>query len=214
MADGQEKVIVARSLLKHSQVRIENVNGKASFVLPDSIAKMVEEVYSFSLDQLRVGGDLPLHDLAIHMDQQASLEASASMASEQARVLKEIETMKFEVWYEQTSTKVRNWWFKAYKKWPTDKQVTGRLLERYGEEYTVRKQKLIELEASYRILNNVIRSAVIVKGDMLRSMRPLLQGQNGEGSYVAKIDVKVASKIRKELTTVSFKSPSNKKEKR
>jgi len=189
--------------LKHSSIKIKKVNGKMTFILPEALAKMITEVYSFSLDQLRVGGDIPLHDLAVHMDEHATLEATAGMAAEEARLLKEIESLAFDSWYETKSNGIREWWYKKYGKWPTDKQTIGRMIVEHGELYRKKKKHLIELESSYRILHNVIKSAVIVKGDMLRSMRPILQGN---GQTINGIDVQVAKAIRADLGVISFKT--------
>ena len=202
-----KKQVVARSLLKNSSVKIKKVDGKMTFILPEALAKMITEVYSFSLDQLRVGGDIPLHDLAVHMDEQATLEASASMAAEEARHLKEIEQLSFDSWYETKCNSIREAWFKKYNKWPTDKLTTGQIISKHGKEHAKRKRALIDLEASYRILQNVIKSAVIVKGDMLRSMRPILQGN---GQSISGIEVKVAKKIRRDLGAIKVK-PKNKR---
>jgi hypothetical protein len=206
--ENNEKQKIARSLLKHSSIKIKKVNGRMTFVLPEALAKKITEVYNFSLEQLRVGGDIPLHDLAVHMDEHATLEASAGMAAEEARLLKEIEQLSFDCWYETKSNEVREWWNKKYGKWPTDKQTIGRMMVVNGEQYNEKKKSLIELESSYRILHNVIKSAVIVKGDMLRSMRPILQGN---GQIISGIDVQVAKAIRKELGVISFKTKQKEK---
>ena len=194
--------------MKSSSIKIKKINGKMTFVLPEDLAKMITEVYSFSLEQLRVGGDIPLHDLAVHMDEHATLEASASMAAEEARHLKEIEQLTYDSWYETKCNIIREWWHDKYGKWPTDKQTIGRMMTMHGKEHSKRKKALIDLEASYRILHNVIKSAVIVKGDKLRSMRPILQGN---GQTISGIEVRVAKKIRKELGAITVKP---KKEKR
>jgi len=207
----ENRAVVAHSLLKHSGIRIERVGGKSVFVIPEGLAQLLKQEYNFSFEQLRVGGDLPLHDLALHMDEHASLEAQASMATEQARQLKEQEKIEYDAWYNAKANRVRTWWYEAYNKWPTEGAIAGRIHAKYGKELKQKQKHLADLESSYRILNNVIRSAITVKGDMLRSMRPLLQS---DGSIFPGIDAKIAKKVRAKLiVTKGEKSGKERKEK-
>lgn len=217
--NSSEKQVIARSLLKNSHIRIEVRNGKSVFVIPDGLANLLQQQYNFNFDQLKVGGDLSLHELALHMDEQASIEAWASSAAELARILLEHVKQDYERWYESKCHKVREYWHKTYKKFPTGPEMSGYMYNKYGVEMNEQKRQIIDLEGNYRILNNVIKNAIAVKGDMLRSMRPLLQP---DGVSVNGIDVKVADQTRMRLIVngdqdgkekgVNERSPSEHKE--
>jgi hypothetical protein len=207
MTKERNKTVVARSLLKHSCIRIEKKGGKSVFVFPKQLAETLGSEYKFSLKQLCVGGEISLHDLAIHMDHQASFQAEVSIVAEQARLLKELAELDFERWHESLCHKIRMFWHEENNKWPSQAEVKGKILAKYGKEYQRRKEDLASLEATYRILQNVIHSAVIVKGDMLRSLRPLIQS---DGSVITGgIDVKVAQPIRKSVSLIVEKEKSD-----
>lgn len=210
-ANKEKRLIVAKKLLKQNSVTIRKRNGKTEFVIPAHIAEMLQKGYSFSFDQLRVGGEIPLHELALHMDEQSSLEARASIVSEQARLAKELYEIQYDEWYEKLAHKARVWLKDNVNngKWPTEGQVKGRMYTKYGKEITEKRNELASLESGYRMLNNVIRSAIIVKGDMLRSMRPLLQG---DGTFVSSIDVSVAKKTRRKLIVEKDENGEERKE--
>ena len=203
----EDKVIIARTHLKRC-IRIERRGGKSVFIIPEQLAETLLKNYKFSFEQLCVGGEIDLQDLAVHMDGQGQLEAEAGIVSEQARLIRDTMTIEYEAWYEMQCAKIRKWFYGKYDKWPTEAYVKGKLASgKCGKENVKRRIALADLEADYRILNNVIRSAIIVKGDMLRSMRPLLQS---DGNSVGSINVKVAHKVRTKL--IVQKESSNGKE--
>jgi hypothetical protein len=203
-AENKDKVVKSRKLLKRNCIRVERKGGKSVFVIPEQLAKTLLQNYKFSFDQLSVGGEIDLQDLALHMDGQGQLESEAGLVAEQARFLKEVAAIEYEAWYEKQRNKIRSWWYDKYGKWPTVAEVQGRLASGGDAKEWIQRQKdIASLEANYRILNNVIRSAIIVKGDMLRSMRPLLQS---DGNVVRSISVRVAKKVRTKLIVQKDKS--------
>jgi hypothetical protein len=196
-AANKDKVKVARTLLKRNCIRIERKGGKCEFVIPDRLAETLTREYKFSYNQLEVGGEIDLQELALHMDGQGKLEADVGMLAEHARLLKEIFSLSNEHWHEKQTHKIRTHFYEVHNKYPTEAYVKGKLASgSKGKEWYQRQKDLAVLEANYRILNNVIRSAIIVKGDMLRSMRPLLQS---DGNAVNGISVKVAKKVKTKL---------------
>jgi hypothetical protein len=55
-----------------------------------------------------------------------------------------------------------------------------------------RKKRLADLEFQYRLLNNVFRSATLTKGQLLPTLRNILQGSNAAGiSFTVKKPAKV-----------------------
>ena len=209
-AENSDKVVKSRTLLKRNCIRIERKGGKSVFVIPEQLAKTLLQNYRFSFDQLCVGGEIDLQDLAVHMDGQGQLEAEAGIVSEHARLLRDVSIIEYEAWYEKQCAKIRIWWRDEYGKAPSQAEVRGQLAKGSNcKEWVQRQKDIASLEANYRILNNVIRSAIIVKGDMLRSMRPLLQS---DGSSVGNISVKVARKVRTKLI-VHKEDGNGKKEK-
>jgi len=194
---NDDKVKVSRTLLKRSSIRIEKKGGKRVFVIPERLAETLMRNYNFTFEQLQVGGDIDLQELALHMDGQGQLEAEAGMVSEHARLLKELAVLYCESWYEKECQKIREYFYDKHGKYPTEAYVKGKLASgKKGKTWRLKQTEMKTLESNYRILNNVIRSAIVVKGDMLRSMRPLLQN---DGNTVSGISVRVAKKVKTKL---------------
>ena len=71
MANGEKANRGAKpaSLLKSSGVKAKfDEVGNLTFIVPKHIEEKIRAEYNFSVEQLSVGGDIPLGDLAVHVD--------------------------------------------------------------------------------------------------------------------------------------------------
>jgi hypothetical protein len=196
VSKGKNKEVIPRSLLKKNGVRVKTKGSKYVFNIPADLAKKLAEQYAFSFDQLKVGGDIPLAELAIHIDEQSSLEANVGQACELAKHQLELLRLDYEQWYEQMAWKARAWYKKKNSKDFTESALRSYLYSKYGVEITRRKQEILEFETSYRLLNNVIRQAITVKGTLLPTLRNIVQGR---GDGVGSISVTINKDTRKKL---------------
>jgi hypothetical protein len=192
-----DRQIVSRSLLKHSNVKVGRERDTYVFVIPADTAERIKQEYSFSFDQLKVGGEISLPELAVHIDEQAASEARWGTVCEIARHKLEVEKLVFEEWYENLLYKCRVHLENIRKGTVTEGTIKGYAYHKHGAEIAQRRQKQLDLELQYRMLNNVIRAALAVKGQLLPTLRNIVQGK-GEA---AAIDVKVAQKVRVKLIT-------------
>jgi hypothetical protein len=198
VSKDKNKEVIPRALLKQKGVRVKTKGGKYVFNIPADLATKLIEEYAFSFDQLKVGGDIPLAELAIHIDEQASLEANVGQACELMKHQLELLRLKYEEWYESKSWKARVWNKKNSKHAFTEGALKSYLYAKYGKQITEKKRELQELETSYRLINNVIRQAIIVKGTLLPTLRNIVQGR---GDGVGSITVKVNKDTREKLKT-------------
>ena len=177
-SEKEERAMIARVLLKSSCIRMRKVKGKLTLTIPKAVGEMITDTLKLTIDDFQVGDgeQISLHDLAFAMDRQAAHEAAIGMFCEHLRAVKEEEEFRFETWLEAKKHTVRANWYETYNKWPTESAIMGSLVKQYGKDYKQRKQSLLSISMNYRIMHNAIRSAMVVKGDMMRSMRPLLQG--------------------------------------
>lgn len=174
------KGIIAKALLKHEGVDIKFKEGSYVFVIPAKIADDIKKSYGFSFDMLSVGGELPLSELATHVDEQAALEARVSLCCEVAHYALQAAQNEFEMWYNSLYYKCRKFLNNEHKG-VTEKYVEGYIITKYGDKYRARKKALTDLEMQYRLLNNVFRSAVITKGELLPTLRNIIQGSGNKG---------------------------------
>jgi len=193
MADRvTDKAVIARSLLKSEGVKYVNNNGNYTFVIPAGVADSIEKAYGFSFDQLSVGGEIPLAELAVHVDEQAGLEARISLVCELAHHTLQLEKNAFELWYDRLYYKCKKSLLRDNSKSVTESYVSGYISTKYGSELEERKKKIADLEFQYRLLNNVFRSAAITKGELLPTLRNIVQGQGAAGiQFITKKKVKI-----------------------
>lgn len=187
------KVVKAFNLLKHENIKVRKRKGKYVFILPSGKIDALTKTYNFSFEQLEIGGDIPLAELAKHIDQQASLEANIGLVAEIVRYKLENERIHYDDWYEkiyyQCRLKIEEETLK-----PTEKQISSYICnhKKYGKKNIDWKLKLSEMEAEYRIINNVFRSALIAKGKLLPTLRNIVQ----DGIAPTGIEVRGKAKVK------------------
>lgn len=180
--NSSNSAVVSRSLIKKSGIKVKKEsNGRFKFDIPEKVQDDIKRHYNFNVDMLSVGGELSSADLAVHLDEQATIECHVSTLAEYSRYeLKEAQD-EYEVWYERMFYKVKQNLIKREVKNLTDKTVVSRLSARYGDEMLKRKRNINELEFKHRLLANVIRSSVVTKGMMLPSLKNIIHGSHGDG---------------------------------
>ena len=179
-AEDVKLVVKSRSLLKSQGIKVDGRSG-IHFKIPENIAKMIKDTFNFSVEQLSVGGNITLPDLAVHLDEQPSIEFHISGLCEYCRHMLRTAEDEHEIWYNKTYYKCRKYLQEQGEKAPSEKVVVGRLTFKYGKEYSKRKAELRHVEFEYRMLNHVIRSSVITKGMMLPTLWNIIQGKQGDG---------------------------------
>jgi len=189
----------ARFNLKNSniQTKLDGDTGSLIFVVPKTLEQKLKKEYNFSMDMLSVGGDIPLPELAIHCDEQASTEARMAFLAEFVRYQFKQAEEQFDVWYWSTFNKVKEHLKAKEEKNLTDKTVEGRIKTKYGKKYLKMRTNVNTLEMQFRILNNVIRASLITKGTMLPSIRLIIQGKDGQG--IGTIKQKTVKRVRNKL---------------
>lgn len=202
--ERSERNMIARENIKRHGVKAEiNSLGNLTFVIPGWLEEKLHKEYNFSVEMLNVGGNIALADLAVHLDEQPSLEAHAGMIAEWIRYQLKQKQDEFDLWYEKIFYKVKTHMVSSGEKSVTDKGVTCRIAAKYGEEMSKQKKEINELEFQYRMANNVIRSSLITKGTLLPTLRNIIQGKSQDGIG----EIESAEAIRFRL------KPKSKKEK-
>lgn len=172
----------ARFNLKANRVVAEiGENGSLVFVVPKSLEERLKKEYNFSVEMLSVGGDIPLADLAVHLDEQSSMEAHAGMIAEFLRYQLKQKQDEYELWYEKVFYKTKKLMQSAGDKNITDKGVSSKISALHGKEIARYRKKINGLELQYRLANNVIRASLITKGTLLPTLRNIVQGKEGQG---------------------------------
>lgn len=191
--------IIPRALLRREDIKLRKARGTFVFVIPADKAELIKKEYGFSFEQLKVGGDISLAELAVHVDEQASLEARVSLVTEVVRYKLSCVKQEHEHWKEQIIQKVKKRLLKKEKS-VTDVYVRGYIRNhiKHGKQWAEWEKKVLDLEFQYRIINNVFRQAVVVKGQLLPTLRNIVQGKH-EG--LGAIDVKVQKSVRVKLKT-------------
>lgn len=193
----------ARAKLKSVGIAVKRKNGNnITFIIPKGIEERLKKEYNFNFEMLTVGGDIPLSELAVHVDEQSSMEAYASMLAENARYQLELAREEYEQWFESLCFKCRSHLNEKFKS-VTEKLLTGYVYTKYSEKIKIKKKRLIELEYAYRMLDRVIRSAIVTKGVMLPTLRNIVQGRDGIGIG----DNKISQNTRKKLKIKKGVSP-------
>ena len=207
--DDTPLIVKSKTSLRSQGIKIDNREG-IKFKIPENIAKMIEKTFSFSVEQLSVGGNISLPDLAVHLDEQSSLEFHVSGLSEYCRHALRNAEDEYEIWYNKTYFKCREYLKNKGEKAPSEKVVVCRLISKYSKNYRKRKQELNRAELEYRLLNHVIRASVVTKGVMLPTLRNIIQGKQGDGISESFDGNK---KVRKKLK-VNDNGKKSKKEKK
>lgn len=190
--------MVARENIKKHGIKAE-IGGKTgiTFVIPAWLEDKLRKEYNFSSEMLNVGGNIALADLAVHLDEQPSLEAHAGMIAEWIRYQLQDRQDEYDLWYEKIFFKVKTHMVSSGEKNVTDKGVVSRISAKYGKEMIKRKKEINGLEYQYRMANNVIRSSLVTKGTLLPTLRNIIQGKSQDGIG----EIESADKIRFKLKT-------------
>ena len=141
-------------------------------------AKKLQEGYNFSLDQLSVGSDIPLAELAKHIDDQAALEARAGIYAETARHTLELRKQEYERWEVSLLQRVRKEVLASSPK-ASETLIKATFFNKYKKKISQFKVDIINLEYQYRLLK-VFLDAIKRKGDLLPTLRLITQG-SGNG---------------------------------
>ena len=196
MNSRELKSINSRKNLKTNGVKVKRDNAGLTFIIPKHVEENIRKHYNFNADMLNVGGDISLADLAIHMDEQASVEFHVNMMAEYVLYEYNLKQDEYEAWYNKLYYKTKEFLQKDNKT-VTEKMVAARIQVKHSDEIRDKKKELRDLEFKYRILSKVISSALTTKGIMLPSLRNIIQGNNSDGIAVMPKKGKVLrSKLR------------------
>ena len=160
-------------------IKVWKRKGEFTFEFRPEIIKEAKQL-GFVIDVLEVGGgNLPLPALADHLDKQAALEHYWSSAAEVARFEWEESKAKWYTWYMERY----NWAFNHLKDFegitkPTKQEVEAQVYVKYKKIWNKRQEKLRKAERNYRILSNACHASIITKGEMMRSLRNIIQGSD------------------------------------
>ena len=167
--------IIANVQLRSLGIRIANdPKGSLKFVVPKALEANLKRVYNFSIEELNVGVDQPLSELARHVDQQSAMEARTGIVAEFLRHYLNQLKLKYDVWYNNVFYKSRQ----LLGAKGSDKVVNAYVLKKYSKRYTKYNSAINEAEFAYRLVNSGIRAAWITKGRLLQTLRVIVQGSN------------------------------------
>jgi len=161
--------------------KLLNIKQKGSsviFYMPTEDAKKLQEGYDFSLDQLSVGSDIPLSELAKHIDDQAALEARAGIYAETARHTLELKKQEYERWEVSLLQKVRKRVLEQTPK-ASETLIKATFFNKYTKKISTFKKDIANHDYQYRLLK-VMLDAIKRKGELLPTLRLITQG-NGDG---------------------------------
>jgi hypothetical protein len=196
--------------LKHNNIQVQFDAGNLVFVIPKELEQKLQKEYNFSVDALSVGGDIPLPELAIHCDEQASMECHIGMLAEFTRMCLKNAQDEFEAWYWSEFNAVKSAILESQKT-VTDKTVESCIKK--TKRYLKKKMAINEIEMRYRLLNNVIRSAIITKGSLLGTLRSIIQGSGNVGIGSEKLNKKLVKEVRKKVNLTKGKKNAKKSKK-
>jgi len=190
MSSKSDKAIKTRAKLKSMGIKTWRRKGEFVFEFRPEILDEAKQL-GFVIDILEVGGgSLPLPALADHMDKQAALEHYWSTAAEIARFELEEAKGKWNVWYMERYL----WAFNHLKDLegipkPTKLEVESTIYDKYKKQYKKFQHHLRKLEKNHRILSNACHAAIITKGEMMRSLRNIIQGGDMDNIKVRRTKV-------------------------
>jgi len=171
------QVDTAISRLKSVGIALKSEGTNIVFVIPKHLEESLAKVYGFSTDELKVGADIPLAELARHMDEQAAMEERAGVVAETLRHVLNQAELDFEMWFNTIFWKCKN----RLDLKMSDKSVTSYVISKYGKTYRKYKERINRAEYTYRLMNNAIRAAWQTKGKLLPSLRNIVQGDKPIG---------------------------------
>jgi len=177
--DPVKKEIIAKSQLKSVGIEMEKTRTGIKFVYENKQIISDLDHLGFSLDILKVqGGEMPLPELAVHVDEQATLESYWSAIAEKSRYELMLEQDKFNWWYESKYSRCFNELQMNGVPKPIQKEVEARISFKYKEIMERKKKKLRDAEYRYRLLCNACHASLVTKGKMLQTLRNIIQGGN------------------------------------
>lgn len=166
---------LARKQLESMGVSLrEGKDGTITFVIPKTLEEKLRKVYKFSIKEMKIGGDIPLSELARHVDEQSAMEARAGTVAEFAKHQLNQAQLEYDLWYNTMFWKAKQ----TLDNKPSDKAIHSYIIYKYGKKWRKKQQVLNELGFSYRLINNAIRAAWITKGRLLQTLRLIVQGSN------------------------------------
>jgi hypothetical protein len=177
--DQVKKEVVAKSQLKSVGISLEKTKTGIKFIYENT--QIINDLghLGFSLDILKVqGGEMPLPDLAIHVDEQASLEAYWSGLAEKSRYELMLVQDSFNYWFESKYSRCFNELQMQGVPKPIQKEVEARISFKYKEILIKKKKKLRDVEYRYRLLCNACHASLVTKGKMMQTLRNIIQGGN------------------------------------
>lgn len=178
MKDLVDRRIITPVLLKSAGVIIKKRDYGIKFIFKRTQVLDDLKQIGFSLDILKVGGEISLPDLSVHVDNQAALEAYWGALAEKARYEFHAIEDKYNFWHESKYAKCFHELQDMGTPKPTQKEVEARISSKYHKQLSRRKEKLRKLESNYRILLNVCYASIVTKGRMIQSLRNIIQGGN------------------------------------
>ena len=166
--------------LKSMGIQIKQVGTTFKFVIPKTLERQMRKAYEFSIDELAVGGGIPLAELARHIDEQAGMEARTGSVAEFLRHEMNQTELEYDEWYAGVFWKVKE----MLETKASDKAVHHYILKRYGKKYREMQTMKNEAQFAYRLMNNAIHAAWLTKGRLLQTLRLIIQGGGGFGIEV------------------------------
>jgi hypothetical protein len=179
--DQVKKEVVAKSQLKSVGISLEKTKTGIKFVYENT--QIINDLghLGFSMDILKVqGGEMPLPELAVHVDEQASLEAYWSGLAEKSRYELMLIQDSFNYWYEAKYSRCFNQLQMHGVPKPIQKEVEARISFKYKDILIKKKKKLRDAEYRYRLLCNACHASLVTKGKMLQTLRNIIQGGNAK----------------------------------
>lgn len=204
--DQVKKEIVAKSQLKSVGIEMEKTRTGIKFVYENKQIIADLEHLGFSLDMLKVqGGEMPLPELAVHVDEQASLEAYWSAIAEKSRYELMLEQDKFNWWFESKYSKCFNELQMNGVPKPIQKEVEARISFKYKDILNKKRKRLRDAEYKYRILCNACHASLVTKGKMLQTLRNIIQGGNAKMPITDTPSIEIETKTAKELDVTNLR---------
>jgi hypothetical protein len=204
--DQVKKEIVAKSQMKSVGIEMEKTRTGIKFVYENKQIIADLEHLGFSLDILKVqGGEMPLPELAVHVDEQASLESYWSAIAEKSRYELMLEQDKFNWWFESKYSKCFNELQMNGVPKPIQKEVEARISFKYKDILNKKRKRLRDAEYKYRILCNACHASLVTKGKMLQTLRNIIQGGNSKMPITDVPTIETETKTIKELDITSLR---------
>lgn len=184
--------VLAPTLLNSVGITVAKTDTGIKFVYKNKQIISDLDQLGFSIEVLTLrGGETPLPVLAVHVEEQASLEAYWSAQAEQARYKYSVAEDSFNFWYESKYAKHFTQLQDRGVAKPIQKEVEGRIARLCGEELKRRKEKVRKLEYRYRMLSNACLASVATKGRMLQTLRNIIQGNGAGKIFLPSVDNEV-----------------------